>query len=117
MTTFAIAQAPGTLVGAWMVEQQIYTADLHPETRTPSAPSAMAGTAPRNHPAIAVNAAGDRLFAWIEGAMRSHDGSVAWELRDRSGARLASQPSAGPVAPLSLVTAIARPDGSFAIVF
>jgi hypothetical protein len=117
MTTFAIAQTPDTLVAAWMVQQQIYTSDLPPGTRTPSAPSAMAGTAPRNHPAIAVNAAGDRLFAWIEGAMRSHDGSVAWELRDRTGARLASQPSAGPVPPLSLVTAVARPDGSFVIIY
>jgi len=117
MTTFAIAQAPGTLVGAWMVQQQIYTSDLPPETRTPSAPSAMAGRTPRNHPAIAINAAGDRLFAWIEGAMRSHDGSVAWEMRDRSGARLASEAAAGAIPPLSLVTAVSRPDGSFVIIY
>jgi hypothetical protein len=117
MTSFALAETSGTLVGAWMIEQQIYTADMDPVTHTASAPSAMDGRAPRNHPAIAVNRAGDRLYAWIEGANRSRDGSVAWELRDRSGRRLASQTEAGTTPPLSLIAPIGRPDGSFVLIF
>jgi hypothetical protein len=117
MTTFAIAEARGALVGAWMIDQQIYTATLNPGTRTASAPSPMNGAAARNHPAIAINRNGDRLFAWIEGANRSRDGHVAWELRGASGARLASQADAGVVPPLTLVAPIARPDGSFLVIF
>jgi hypothetical protein len=117
MTTFALTESSGTLVGAWMIDQQIFSADLNPATHTASAPSAMDGSAMRNHPAIAVNAAGDRLIAWIEGANRSRDGSVAWELRDRAGKRLASQTAFGATPPLSLVAPIARPDGSFALIF
>jgi hypothetical protein len=117
MTTFAIAEGGGALVGAWMSEQQIYTATLDPKTRTASAPSSMNGAGSRNHPALAINKDGDRLVAWIEGANRSRDGSVAWELRDASGARLASQADAGVVPPLTLLAPIARPDGSFVLIF
>jgi hypothetical protein len=117
MTTFALAEAPDTLVGAWMIEQQIFTADLNPATRTASAPSPMEGTAVRNHPAVAIDRAGDRLFAWIEGANRSREGSVAWELRDRGGRRIASSHAAGVTPPLSLVTVVPRADNSFALIF
>ena len=117
MTTFAVREAPHTLVAAWMVEQQIFTADLDPATHTASAPSPMGGTAVRNHPALAIDTAGNRLFAWIEGANRSRDGNVAWELRDATGKRIAAEAAAGTAPPLTLVAAIARPDGSFALVF
>src|SRR5262245_2164378 len=117
MTTFAIAEGGGAMVGAWVVEQQIFTADLDPATHTASTPSAMDGSAVRNHPALAINRTGDRLFAWIEGANRSREGNVAWELRDRSGRRLETQTAAGTTPPLSLIAAVARPDGSFLLIF
>lgn len=117
MTTFAIAEGAGTLAGAWMVDQQIFMSTLDPETRTASAPSPMAGSAARNHPGLAINRNGDRLVAWVEGANRSRDGSVAWELRDRTGATLRSQRAAGLVPPLTLVSPIARPDGSFVLIY
>jgi hypothetical protein len=117
MTTFALTESPGALVGAWMIEQQIFTADLDPTTRAATPPSPMAGAGARNHPAIAVNREGDRLFAWIEGANRSRDGSVAWELRDAKGTKLAAQTAAGTIPPLSLIGAIARPNGSFVLIY
>ena len=117
MTTFALARAKDSLVAAWMVEQQIFTADLDAATHTATSPSPMSGTAVRNHPAVAIDASGDRLFAWIEGANRSREGAAAWELRDARGQRLASQADAGATPPLSLIAAIARPDGSFALIY
>lgn len=117
MTTFAIAQAPGALVGAWVVEQQIYTASLNPVTHTATTPSAMSGSAVRNHPGVAIGRSGDRLFAWIEGSNRSRDGSVAWELRDPRGVRIAGESAPGATPPLSLVAPIARPDGSFVLIY
>jgi hypothetical protein len=117
MTTFALAEGGGTIAGAWVIEQQIFTADLDPVSRTASTPSAMDGSAARNHPTLAINRAGDRLIAWIEGANRSRDGSVAWELRDRAGRRVLAQAAAGSTPPLSLATAVARPDGSFFLIY
>lgn len=117
MTTFALAETPDKLVGAWVIEQQIYTADLDPATRAATAPAAMTGTAVRNHPAIAINRAGERLFAWIEGANRSREGSVSWELRDRAGNRSGGQSAAGSIPPLSLIAPVALRDGSFLLIY
>ena len=117
MTTFAIAQAADALVGAWVVEQQIYTASLNPVTQAAAAPSAMTGSAVRNHPAVAISKSGERLFAWIEGANRSRDGSLAWEIRDRTGARIAGESAAGTIPPLSLIAPLARGDGSFLLIY
>jgi len=117
MTTFALAESRDALVGAWMIERQIFTATLNPATRTASAPSPMDGTAPRDHPAIAINREGVRLFAWIEGANRSRDGSVAWEMRNASGTPIASERAAGTVPPLTLLAPIALPDGTFWLIF
>jgi hypothetical protein len=117
MTTFALAETPRSLVGAWVIEQQIYAADLDPALHTASAPAAMAGTAVRNHPSIAVDAQGNRLFAWIEGANRSREGSAAWEMQDARGARIGSASAAGFTPPLSLVAAVARPGGGFLVIF
>jgi hypothetical protein len=117
MTTFAMSEDASRIVGAWVIEQQIFTADLDPAAHTASAPSPMAGSAVRNHPAIGVNGAGDRLFAWIEGANRSREGNVAWELRNRAGARLAASSAAGATPPLSLIAVVPRADGSFLLIY
>ena len=43
MTTFALAEGPGPLVGAWVIDQQIFTADLDPATRASSTSTTTAG--------------------------------------------------------------------------
>lgn len=115
MTTFALAAVPGGLVAAWETQQQIYSAVLDPERRTVSAVAPMAGTALRKHPSIAVNAAGDRLIAWTEGTAWARGGSVAWALRTATGDQAAAAANAGVVPVWGLVSAIARPDGTFVI--
>ena len=116
MTTFAMAQTTGGLVAAWETAQQIYTAVIDPVTRTVSTPSAPDGSAVRKHPSIAVNAAGERVLAWTEGTAWARGGTLAWELQNTSGRRLDGRSGAGAVPAWSLVTAVALPDGSFAIV-
>src|SRR4051812_27697420 len=116
MTTFAMANGPDGIVAAWETQQQIYSAVLSPGARLVPGVSAMSGTALRKHPAIAVNAAGDALFAWTEGTAWARGGSVAWELRSRRGVRLAGAAGAAPVPVWSLVAAVARPDGGFVVI-
>ena len=75
----------------------------------------MAGTAIRKHPSVAINAAGDRLIAWTEGTAWARGGTVAWALRNARGDHTASAANAGVVPVWGLVSAIARPDGTFVI--
>jgi hypothetical protein len=115
MTTFAMANGPDGIVAAWETQQQIYSAVLNPDERRVSLVTSMAGTGMRKHPSVAINGAGDRLIAWTEGTAWARGGTVAWELQDRTGRRLASGANAGAVPVWGLVSAIARPDGSFLI--
>ena len=115
MTTFAMARASDGIVAAWETQQQIQTALLDPVRGVASDVTAMAGAAIRKHPSVAVNAAGDRLFAWTEGTAWARGGTVAWEMRDRSGVMVAAGANAGRVPVWGLVAAVARPDGSFVI--
>ena len=77
--------------------------------------AAIAGSAIRKHPTIAINKAGERLVAWTEGTAWARGGTVAWELQDKNGGRLAGAINAAPVPIWGLVSAIALPDGSFVI--
>ena len=116
MTTFAMGSRGNALVAAWETKQQIYSAILTPEGRHVSPLRPMSGTGSRKHPSVAVNAAGETLYAWTEGTAWARGGTLAWELRDRADSQLASQSGAGAVPVWSLVAAVARPDGSFAII-
>lgn len=113
MTTFAMAAGPDGIVAAWETEQQIYSAVLKPDAREATGVTPVEGNAIRKHPSVAINTAGDRLLAWTEGTAWARGGTVAWDLRDRLGRRLASQSSAGTVPVWGLVSAVARADGSF----
>jgi hypothetical protein len=115
MTTFALAETGGRLVAAWETAHQIYSATLDPSAMRSSSPQAMQGSGIRKHPAVAINAAGDRLFAWTEGTAWARGGSAAWELRGGDGRQLGAAADAGPVPVWGLVAAVARADGSFLI--
>jgi hypothetical protein len=115
MTTFAMAAAGDGIVAAWQTQAQIYTGLLNPEGRLVTSVTAMAGTGIRKHPAVAINAAGDRLIAWTEGTAWARGGTVAWELRTSEGERIASEANAGVVPVWGLVSAIGRPDGTFVV--
>src|SRR5260221_936784 len=115
MTSFAMAATADRVVAAWETQQQIYSADLSPDRQTISGVTPMAGTAIRKHPSVAINAAGDRLFAWTEGTAWARGGTVAWELHNQKGERMASGGDAGAVPVWGLVSAIARPDGTVLI--
>ena len=95
--------------------QQIYSAVLKPDSGEVSTITPVEGSAIRKHPSVAINAAGDRLIAWTEGTAWARAGTVAWELRDRSGVTLAAKANAGTVPVWGLVSALVRKDGSFLI--
>ena len=116
MSTFAAAADGDGLVAAWETAQQVYYSRLNPSARTFTTPIAMEGGGIRKHPSVAASAAGVVLMAWTEGTGWARGGTMAWELLDRDGRRLASQSNAAPVPVWGLVAAAARRDGSFVIV-
>jgi hypothetical protein len=115
MTTFAMTDGPDGIVAAWETQQQIFTALMKPDGRVSTA-IPISGPGVRKHPSVAINATGDRLIAWTEGTAWARGGTAAWELQDRTGQRLAVGANAGPVPVWGLVSAVARPDGSFLII-
>ena len=118
MSTYAIAEGGGAVVATWETGGQIYWTSIHPSTRTAAAPTAAPGHANgRKHPSIARNDRGETLLAWTEGMAWSRGGSLAWQLFDRAGAPVGDIGRAEGVPAWSLVSAFARRDGRFAIVY
>jgi hypothetical protein len=71
----------------------------------------------RKHPALAVNGDGDVLLAWTEGTSWARGGSAAWQVFGRDGSPKGPSGHADGVAAWSLVTAFARPDKGFTVVY
>ncbi len=116
MSTFALADGPAGIIGAWQTAQQIYVATLDPRRGSFSSPLAMDGEAVRKHPSVAVDRDGKTLVVWTEGTAWARGGTLAWALYDPAWHRLAGAANAGPVPVWGLVSAVARADGSFLIV-
>ena len=74
--------------------QQIYSAMLSRTAAGLVGRHGDEGSGIRKHPSVAINAAGERLFAWTEGTAWARGGTVAWELRT-GRRRAASDANAG----------------------
>ena len=69
------------------------------------------------HPVAVGNAAGEVLLAWTEGTGWGKGGAVAWQLYDQSGNPTSEKGRAEGVPTWSLVAAVAKRDGNFAIIY
>jgi len=117
MTTFAFAEGPSGLLGAWQTAHQIYFASLDSVHMTHGTVQALAGEGTRSHPSVAINSRGERLIAWTDGTAWARGGTLAWELQDASGARVEAKENAAPVPVWGLVSAVATSDGAFVILY
>jgi hypothetical protein len=118
MCSYTFAENDGRVLAAWETKDQVYFARIDPATGKRSPPVAAPG-APRGrkHPVVAVNARGETLLAWTEGMGWNRGGSLAWQVYDTDGNPTAERGHADGVPTWSLVTAFARPDGGFGIVY
>jgi hypothetical protein len=86
MSTQAFAEGVTGVFTAWETKGQVYLGRIDPETgdvsRVAGAPG---GDRTRKHPALAVDADGNVLFAWTEGTAWNKGGSAAWQLFDADG--------------------------------
>ena len=74
-------------------------------------------TGQRKHPVAVGNAEGEVLLAWTEGTAWGKGGAVGWQLYDADGGPTSEKGQTDGVPVWSLVTAFAKPDGNFVIVY
>jgi hypothetical protein len=94
-----------------------YFATVNPKTMQVSKPIAAPGSTKGKHPVAVANGQGETLFAWTEGTGWAKGGAVAWQLYDQEGQLTPEKGRVAGVPVWSLVTAFAKQDGTFMIVY
>lgn len=76
-----------------------------------------AAAAGSKHPTIAVNAAGEFVIAWSEGTGWNQGGAIAWQRFDAQGKPIGQAGRADGLPAWGLPSAVAKPDGTFLILY
>lgn len=117
MSSAALTESQGGVLAAWETGDNVFFAGVDPKTMQVSRPASPVAGLKRKHPVAIANANGETLLAWMETTGMGKGGSVAWQLFDRNEIATSGKGRAPGVPASSLVTAFARPDGSFVIVY
>jgi hypothetical protein len=118
MTSMSITSIGADVFGAWETAGQVYFGQVDTKTALIAAPIAAPGDAgTRKHPRLALNANGEMLFVWTEGTAWSRGGSLAWQAFDRGGKPTAVKGLSPGIPVWSFAAPIARPDGSFVVLY
>ena len=117
MSSESLTESGARVLASWETAGQVYFAGIDPATAKFSAPVAAPGSGKRKHPVAVGNSRGETLLAWTEGTGWQKGGSLGWQLFDPNG-RAIGEPGAMEGVPVwSLISAFARPDGGFTIVY
>jgi hypothetical protein len=118
MTSMSIAASGSRIIGAWETAGQVYFGDIDVNSARIASPVAAPGSADtRKHPRLAINRSGDLIFAWTDGTAWARGGSVAWQVFDRTGKATDAKGYTPGVPIWSFAAPIARPDGTFTILY
>jgi len=117
MSSEALVEGPNGVIAAWETEGQVKFARVDPQSLKLTNPVAAPGAGKgRKHPVLAVNAAGQTLFAWTEGTAWNRGGALAWQVYDANGTQSGEQGRVENGIPAwGLAAAAARPDGGFVL--
>ena len=115
MSTSSLSRVNGRVLAAWETDKQVYSADVTQAGSSPITPIAAPGTGKnRKHPAIAINAAGERLLAWTDGTGWKRGGTVNWAVFKKDSVE-SSRPDAGTV-PAWGLPAVAAVGNQFVVI-
>jgi hypothetical protein len=117
MSSATLTQVKQGALAAWETAGQVYFAMADPKSGQISKPQAPSGTTKRKHPVAVANDKGEILLAWTEGTGWAKGGAVAWQLYDSAGKPTSEKGRADGLPVWGLVTAFAKQDGSFVIVY
>ncbi len=118
MSSESLAPAPDGVLAAWESEKQVYFGRIAAGAAGISTPVAAPG-APQNrkYPVAISDSRGETLFAWTEGMAWKRGGAVEWQVYDRGGQPESVSGKQDGVPAWSVITAFAKPDGGFVIVY
>ena len=117
MSSASFSDTAAGLLAAWETEGNVYFAHINSNSLEVSKPFSPSGPARRKYPVAVGNAGGDVLLAWTEGTGWGKGGSVVWQLYDKNGQPLAEHGQRDGVPTWSLITALAKSDGGFVIIY
>ncbi len=117
MSSAALTQGKSGALAAWETAGKVYFSNIDPKTMRVSPPISPFAGFNRKHPVAIANEKGDTLLTWTEGTGWAKGGSVAWQIFDKDGAPTSEKGREEGVPTWSLVSAFAKPDGTFAIVY
>jgi hypothetical protein len=117
MSSASLTETKTGVLAAWETADQVYFANVDPDTARVSRPTMPMSGLKRKHPVAIANASGETLFVWTEGTGWAKGGSVAWQIYDKTGQPTAEKGKAEGVPVWSLATAFATPDGNFTVVY
>lgn len=119
MSMFSLAEGRAGVLGGWETQGQVYYGSLAPGTATFASRTPAPGAgAERKYPVVVPNSRGETLLAWSDGSGWQRGGTLAWQVYDAQGRPTAEKgrvPNGVPV--WSMPTAVARPDGSFLLIY
>ncbi len=119
MSSSSLTQTRAGVRAAWETQEQVYFSDFRSDGSRINAPvvAPSGGKGVRKHPVVVANANGQTLLAWTEGTGWSRGGSLAWQVYGPDGI-LPTQQGRQPGVPIwGLLTAFARPDGGFTLLY
>ncbi|MBI4659435.1 MAG: hypothetical protein HY735_11390 [Verrucomicrobia bacterium] len=116
MSSASFTETQGKTLAAWETDGQVYSALVDGKRSEVGPLFAPSGTGKRKHPVAVSNNTGDTLFVWTEGTGWQKGGSLAWQLFDARGNARSTPETRDGIPVWSLAAAVAKPDGTFAII-
>ncbi len=118
MSSAALLSSPQGMLAAWETEKQVYFGRISPATNKVNEQAGAPGAGNnRKYPALASNARGETLLVWTEDMAWKKGGSARWQVYDKDFKPVGVPGKAEGVPAWGLVSAFARPDGGFAVMF
>jgi hypothetical protein len=119
MSSASMAEGPKGVVAGWETDGQVAWAYVAADgARMGEAVSPAGPGRNRKYPSLAVNAAGEVLFAWSEGTGWNRGGSVHWQVFDGDAKPIAgARGMAAGLAAWSLPAAFPNRDGGFTVLY
>jgi hypothetical protein len=117
MSSASFSDTGAGLLAAWETEGNVYFTRIDSSSLEVAQPVSPVGSARRKHPVAVGNAAGDVLLAWTVGTGWGKGGSVVWQLYDKNGQPSPEHGQRTGVPTWSLITALAKSDGGFVIIY
>ncbi len=115
MSSMSLAEGEGSILAAWETRERVFWAPLSSDGRPIRGATVAPEASKSKHPIIVSNGKGQVLFAWTEGTGWQRGGSFSWQVYDSSGRNVGERGHADGIPVWSLLSAYARPDGTFVI--